>query len=244
MGIGNTTAASALVAALTGAAPEEVIGPGTGVDAAGPRPQGARDRAGARRQSPGPGDPLGVLAAVGASRSRASPGSSSRRGRAHPGRARRLHRRRRGAGRRPARAGGRRFLLASHRSAEPGHAVILDALGSSPYLDLGMRLGEGTGAALGIGLARAAVEVLRRWRRSSRPACRGVPSDACRRRRWDLLVAAPPGAIRTPPAPRRFAGVASGARGWRVLASPWSIRPAASSRCQRRPGASCHSCPV
>jgi nicotinate-nucleotide--dimethylbenzimidazole phosphoribosyltransferase len=51
-------------------------------------------------------------------------------------------------------------LLASHRSAEPGHARVLDALGLEPYLDLGLRLGEGTGVALCIGLARAAVAVL------------------------------------------------------------------------------------
>ena len=51
-------------------------------------------------------------------------------------------------------------LLASHRSPEPGHRHLLDALGLEPYLDLGMRLGEGTGAALCIDLARAAVRVL------------------------------------------------------------------------------------
>ena len=51
-------------------------------------------------------------------------------------------------------------LLAAHRSAEPGHARVLEALGLEPYLDLGLRLGEGTGAALCIGLARAAVGVL------------------------------------------------------------------------------------
>src|SRR5262249_58695636 len=51
-------------------------------------------------------------------------------------------------------------LLASHRSAEPGHRHALAALGLDPYLDLGMRLGEGTGAALCIDLARAAVKIL------------------------------------------------------------------------------------
>jgi nicotinate-nucleotide--dimethylbenzimidazole phosphoribosyltransferase len=51
-------------------------------------------------------------------------------------------------------------LLASHRSAEPGHRHVLDALGLAPYLDLGMRLGEGTGAALCIGLARSAIALL------------------------------------------------------------------------------------
>jgi len=50
----------------------------------------------------------------------------------------------------------RHALFASHRSAEPGHAVILERLGLTPYLDLEMRLGEGTGAALFIHLARAA----------------------------------------------------------------------------------------
>ena len=51
-------------------------------------------------------------------------------------------------------------LLAAHRSAEPGHVRVLDALGLEPYLDLGMRLGEGTGAALCISLARAGLSIL------------------------------------------------------------------------------------
>jgi nicotinate-nucleotide--dimethylbenzimidazole phosphoribosyltransferase len=51
----------------------------------------------------------------------------------------------------------REYLIAAHRSAEPGHAVLLDTLGLAPLLDLGMRLGEGTGAALGLGLVRAAL---------------------------------------------------------------------------------------
>src|SRR2546427_12189449 len=55
----------------------------------------------------------------------------------------------------------RHALFASHRSAEPGHAVILEHLGLTPYLDLALRLGEGTGAALFIHLARAAAGI---WR--------------------------------------------------------------------------------
>jgi nicotinate-nucleotide--dimethylbenzimidazole phosphoribosyltransferase len=51
----------------------------------------------------------------------------------------------------------REYLLAAHRSAEPGHRRLLETLGLAPYLDLGMRLGEGTGAALGIALLRAAL---------------------------------------------------------------------------------------
>jgi nicotinate-nucleotide--dimethylbenzimidazole phosphoribosyltransferase len=54
----------------------------------------------------------------------------------------------------------RSALLAAHRSAEPGHARVLEALGLEPYLAFGMRLGEGTGAALCISLARAALAVL------------------------------------------------------------------------------------
>jgi nicotinate-nucleotide--dimethylbenzimidazole phosphoribosyltransferase len=50
--------------------------------------------------------------------------------------------------------------VAAHRSPEPGHRHVLEALGLEPYLDLGLRLGEGTGAALCIGLARAAVGIL------------------------------------------------------------------------------------
>ena len=55
----------------------------------------------------------------------------------------------------------RHALFASHRSAEPGHAVMLEHLGLTPYLDLALRLGEGTGAALFIHLARAAAGI---WR--------------------------------------------------------------------------------
>jgi len=53
----------------------------------------------------------------------------------------------------------RHVLFASHRSAEPGHAFVLRHLGLEPYLDLSLRLGEGTGAALFIHLARAAALV-------------------------------------------------------------------------------------
>ena len=50
-------------------------------------------------------------------------------------------------------------LIAAHRSIEPGHAVILETLGRRPLLDLDLRLGEGTGAALAMGLIKAAVRV-------------------------------------------------------------------------------------
>ena len=51
-------------------------------------------------------------------------------------------------------------LVFAHRSAEPGHAALLDHLGAAPLLDLGMRLGEGTGALLAWPLVRAAAAML------------------------------------------------------------------------------------
>ncbi|HAC29223.1 MAG TPA: nicotinate-nucleotide--dimethylbenzimidazole phosphoribosyltransferase, partial [Marinobacter hydrocarbonoclasticus] len=50
----------------------------------------------------------------------------------------------------------REWLLFAHRSAEPGHTAVLEALDASPLLDLGMRLGEGSGAAVAVPLLRAA----------------------------------------------------------------------------------------
>lgn len=52
------------------------------------------------------------------------------------------------------------FMLAAHRSAEPGHVAALAQLGLVPLLDLKMRLGEGTGAALGIMILEAAARIL------------------------------------------------------------------------------------
>ena len=56
------------------------------------------------------------------------------------------------------------FLVASHLSAEPGHAPLLGALGLRPLLSLDMRLGEGSGAVLAMGLVRAACRVMREVR--------------------------------------------------------------------------------
>jgi len=53
------------------------------------------------------------------------------------------------------------YLIAAHKSVEPGHTAILEHMGVKPMLDFGMRLGEGTGAALGIGIAEASVKILR-----------------------------------------------------------------------------------
>ncbi|HEV8308762.1 MAG TPA: nicotinate-nucleotide--dimethylbenzimidazole phosphoribosyltransferase [Methylomirabilota bacterium] len=158
MGIGNTTAASALTAALTGADPAAVTGRGTGVDDAAWARKVAVIRRGLGTNRPDPRDGLGVLAAVGGLEIAGLVGVVL------AGAARRV----------PVvldgfiataaalvavrlRAEVREYLIAAHRSAEPGHGVLLETLGLAPYLDLGMRLGEGTGAALGIGLIRAAL---------------------------------------------------------------------------------------
>jgi nicotinate-nucleotide--dimethylbenzimidazole phosphoribosyltransferase len=53
------------------------------------------------------------------------------------------------------------YLIAAHRSVEPGHQIMLDFLGLKPLLNLQMRLGEGTGAALGFNLLEAGVKIYR-----------------------------------------------------------------------------------
>jgi len=161
MGIGNTTAASAMLAVFTGAPIEDVTGRGTGLDEAGRRRKVQAIERALLVNGPDPGDALDVLAKVGGFEIAGLAGVVL------AGAARRI----------PVLLDGfitgaaalaavrlkpeaRYVLLASHRSAEPGHRHALDALGLDPYLDLGMRLGEGTGAALCIDLARAAVTIL------------------------------------------------------------------------------------
>jgi nicotinate-nucleotide--dimethylbenzimidazole phosphoribosyltransferase len=161
MGIGNTTAASAMVAALTGAPAAEVTGRGTGVDEAVWRRKVATvERALAVNWPEGPHgalDGLEVLARVGGFEIAGLAGVVLAGAAYHipvlldgfiAGAAALA------AARLAPHA--RHYLIAAHRSAEPGHRHVLEALGLQPYLDLGMRLGEGTGAALAITLARSA----------------------------------------------------------------------------------------
>jgi len=161
MGIGNTTAASAMVAALTGAAVEDVTGPGTGVDEEGRRRKVRAITRALEVNQPDGDDALDVLAKVGGLEIAGLVGVML---------AAAAHRIPvvvdgfiAGAAALAAvriRPAARHALLASHRSAEPGHRRVLETLGLTPYLDLGMRLGEGTGSALCIGLARAAVAIM------------------------------------------------------------------------------------
>jgi nicotinate-nucleotide--dimethylbenzimidazole phosphoribosyltransferase len=159
MGIGNTTSASAVTAALLELDPEQVSGRGTGVDDAGlARKVDAVRRGLAANPSREPlavlaglgGFELAVLAGVvlGCARERIAVLLDGFITTAAALVAVRLD---------PAAAD---VLIASHRSPEPGHALLLEALGQEPLLDLSLRLGEGTGAALALPLLRSAVAIL------------------------------------------------------------------------------------
>jgi nicotinate-nucleotide--dimethylbenzimidazole phosphoribosyltransferase len=161
MGIGNTTTAAALVAALTGRSPVDLIGCGTGVDNAGlVRKLTVIEKGLARHRALT--DPLEILAALGGLEIAAMTGTIL------AAAARRV----------PILLDGflattaalvavkldpaaLPYLIAAHRSPEPGHTVLLETLGLTPLLDLGLRLGEASGAVLALPLVRSAVAVLR-----------------------------------------------------------------------------------
>jgi nicotinate-nucleotide--dimethylbenzimidazole phosphoribosyltransferase len=160
MGIGNTTAASAITAAMTRSPAEAVTGRGTGVDDATWRRKVATVRRALEVNAPDPDDPLGVLARVGGFEIAGLVGVIL------AGAARRVPVVLDGfiAGAAALLALGlapaaRAAVFASHRSAEPGHDVALRRMALTPYLDLGLRLGEGTGAVLFVHLARAAARI-------------------------------------------------------------------------------------
>jgi nicotinate-nucleotide--dimethylbenzimidazole phosphoribosyltransferase len=161
MGIANTTPAAALVAAFTGADPADVTGRGTGIDdAALQLKTGVVARALALHR-PDPADPLGTLAAVGGLEHAALTGFIL------AGAALRLPVILDGvsacaaalvaAALCPDAAGA---AVAGHRSVEPGATVALRHLGLEPLVDLGLRLGEGTGALLAYPIVAAAARVL------------------------------------------------------------------------------------
>ena len=161
MGIGNTTASSAITAALTRRPPRETTGRGTGRnDEEWEHKVDVVARA-LEVNRPDPGDGLDVLAKVGGFEIGALAGVVL------------------GAAlaRRPVVLDGfisgvagliayslcadvKDYVIAAHLSAETGHRVALSHLGLQPLLDLGMRLGEGTGAVLAMGLVEAATACL------------------------------------------------------------------------------------
>lgn len=162
MGIGNTTPAAAVIAALTGRSPGEVTGRGTGIDDAGlARKVAVVDRALALHAGALAGGPLTTLAAVGGLELAALAGfvvGGAAAGvpvvvdgviadaallvaeRLVPGVVARC--------------------VAGHRSTEPGAAAVLEILGLEPVLDLGLRLGEGTGACLALPVLESAARLL------------------------------------------------------------------------------------
>ncbi len=162
IGIGNTTAAAALVSIFSGKPPREVVGAGTGVSgAARERKVQVVERALARHD-PRADRPLDALGAVGGLEIAALAGC------ALEGARRRLPVILDGVVTQAAALvaeaidpGVSAFLLASHVSPEPGSPIALSRLGLTPLLDLGMRLGEGTGAALGAKLLVTAVATQR-----------------------------------------------------------------------------------
>jgi nicotinate-nucleotide--dimethylbenzimidazole phosphoribosyltransferase len=161
MGIGNTTAAAALTAAYTGAAPEEVVGRGTGLDDIGLARKVEVVRRALEVNHVRDLDALGVLAAVGGLEIAALAGVVI--GAAEEKVCVVTDGFISGAAALAAVAlcpACRDYAFPSHLSAEPGHAVVLEALGLEPVLDLDMRLGEGTGAALAMGIIDAACRVM------------------------------------------------------------------------------------
>ncbi len=161
MGIGNTTPSAAIAAALTGIEPAKLAGRGTGVDDEGlKRKIDAIERA-LELNKPDPKDGLDILIKVGGFEIAGLVGVIL-------GAA---------ANRKPVMVDGfistaaamiavtiapevRAYLISAHRSQEYGHSQMVDWLGLKPLVDLDFRLGEGTGAALGITFAEAACKIL------------------------------------------------------------------------------------
>lgn len=160
MGIGNSTSASALTAALTGASPEETTGRGTGVDADGLKRKVDVVRRTLAVRKLDPADPISILAQVGGFEIAGLvgvvlAGAATRTPVVVDGfiaSAAALV-----ACRLAPRAAD--YLTASHMSVERGHQRLLRELGLTVLFDFGMRLGEGTGAALAIPMLRASCSV-------------------------------------------------------------------------------------
>ena len=162
MGIGNTTPSSAITALMTGAPVEECTGRGTGLDDEGLKRKVRVIARALEVNRPDPADALDVLAKVGGFEIGGLAGVML------AAAARRI----------PVVIDGfisgaaaliafclspraADYMIASHLSVERGHRIALAKLGLSPHLDLGMRLGEGTGAALTMFLADSAARLLR-----------------------------------------------------------------------------------
>jgi nicotinate-nucleotide--dimethylbenzimidazole phosphoribosyltransferase len=218
MGIANSTAAACLICSFTGAAPDAVVGRGTGVDDAGLTRKREVVQMALARAGVGVATGVGVAGGAGVARGAgvaagaalaAGAGVAARVARQTPQSALRIL----------AELGGLEiaamagfyiesgkhgvpvlldgyistaaalaavalepgvlsWMLASHRSAEAGHAIALEALGLEPLLDLGLRLGEGTGAALTLPIVRAALTLHRKMATFGEAGVSGAVSES------------------------------------------------------------------
>lgn len=161
MGIGNTAASTALAAVFTNNSVEDLTGRGTGIDDAAYKNKIAAITTALKVNRPDPGDAVGTLSKVGGFEIGGLAGiilgAASRRipvvidgfiSGAAALTAFRIEPK------------VKEYLIASHCSAEKGHRIILEYMGLKPLLDLNLRLGEGTGAALGMNIIEAAVKIL------------------------------------------------------------------------------------
>ena len=158
MGIGNTTIAAALSHGLFGGQPEDWVGPGTGVDAEGVKRKADAVARAAALHKAHLDDPLEVLRRMGGRELAAMAGAILGArinhvpvlidGYVATAAAAVLFK---------ANPKALDHCMAAHVSAEPAHKALLAKLGMKPLLDLGMRLGEASGAALAAGIVRAAV---------------------------------------------------------------------------------------
>ena len=161
MGIGNTTASSAIVAVFTGKPIEDVVGRGTGLSDEALNNKIRVIKKALELNRPDSEDPIGVLSKVGGFEIGGLTGIILAAA----------------AARIPVVIDGfisgaaallayhiepktKDYMIAAHCSVEPGHRIMLEHMSLRPLLDLDMRLGEGTGAALGINIAEAAVKIL------------------------------------------------------------------------------------
>lgn len=161
MGIGNTTVSTAIISCFSKLSVDALTGVGTGISPAARKKKVNTIERALAINKPDPSDPLGVLTKVGgldigglvgvilgAAAGRAAVVIDGLIAAAAALIAVRMA---------PAAAD---YLIGSHLSAEPGHKVALDLIGVPAYLKLDMRLGEGTGAALGMSLIDAALQAL------------------------------------------------------------------------------------
>ena len=162
MGIGNTTSAAAITAVLCGKQPAEVTGRGTGLDDAGLARKVAIIEQVLKNRKPDVNDPMDILCKIGGLEIAGMAGVTI------AAASRRIPLVMDGLISTAAAAladalvpGVRNYLIAGHRSPEIGHKYLLEKLGKYPLLQLGMRVGEGTGAALAFQLVDAANNILR-----------------------------------------------------------------------------------